>query len=107
MQEVLINAVYQGPGAMDPWSQPASSTRASVTRAGIGRIRPHHDRPRTALRSLRECCEVALRQDIPGDFVETGVWRGGAAIAVAAVLAAHEYSDRKGGQGFDSFQGLP
>ena len=62
----------------------------------IGRIR---------LRSLRDCCELVLRQEIPGDFVETGIWRGGACIMMAAVLAAHEIKDRKV-WGFDSFQGL-
>ena len=34
----------------------------------IGRIR---------LRSLRECCESALRRGIPGDFVETGICAAG------------------------------
>jgi O-methyltransferase len=63
----------------------------------IGRVR---------LRSLRECCELALRERICGGFVETGVWRGGACIMIAAVLAAHDEISRKV-WGFDSFEGLP
>ena len=47
-----------------------------------------------------------LRDRISGDFVETGIWRGGACIMMAAVLAAYECRDRKV-WGFDSFQGLP
>ncbi len=63
----------------------------------IGRVR---------LRSLRECCELTMRERIPGDFVETGIWRGGACIMMAAVLAAYGETERKV-WGFDSFQGLP
>jgi O-methyltransferase len=62
----------------------------------IGRIR---------LRSLRECCEIVLRERVPGDLVETGIWRGGACIMMAAVLAAHEELTRTV-WGFDSFQDL-
>jgi hypothetical protein len=38
--------------------------------------------------------------------VETGIWRGGACIMMAAVLAAYETIDRKVWD-FDSFQGFP
>ncbi len=41
-----------------------------------------------------------------GDFVETGIWRGGACIMMAAVLAAFDERERKV-WGFDSFEGLP
>ncbi len=43
---------------------------------------------------------------MPGELVETGIWRGGACIMMAAVLAAYGESDRKV-WGFDSFEGLP
>jgi O-methyltransferase len=104
MQEVLINAIYQD-RAMDPWSQPVFD----AGKRDLGRDWPQQALTmigRVRLRSLRECCELALRQEIPGDFVETGIWRGGACIMMAAVLAAHESNDRKV-WGFDSFQGLP
>ena len=103
-QEVLINSVYQD-RATDPWSQPVFDAlkrdrgldwpQQAMTM--IGRVR---------LRSLRECCELVLRELVPGDFVETGIWRGGACIMMAAVLAAYGETDRTV-WGFDSFQGLP
>ena len=31
-----------------------------------------------ALDSLQHCVETVLREGIPGDLIETGVWRGGA-----------------------------
>ena len=41
------------------------------------------------LTSLQHCVETALTEDIPGDLIECGVWRGGACILMRAVLAAY------------------
>src|SRR3954447_8440654 len=38
------------------------------------------------LRNLRELLTVVVREDIPGDAFEAGVWRGGAAIYMRAIL---------------------
>jgi hypothetical protein len=75
LQEILINAIYQD-RAIDPWSRPTFDARTRDS----GRDWPEQALTmigRTRLRSLRECWELALRQGIPGDFVETGIWRGG------------------------------
>jgi O-methyltransferase len=86
MQEILINSIYQD-RAMDPWSQPVFDAR----KRDMGLDWPQQaltmvDRVR--LRSLRECCELVLGEGVAGDFCETGIWRGGACIMMAAVLAA-------------------
>lgn len=39
--------------------------------------------------SLRNCIEIVLAEDVPGDLVECGVWRGGACILMRAILAVH------------------
>jgi O-methyltransferase len=58
------------------------------------------------LDNLQYCTETAIEDDVPGDFVETGVWRGGASIFMRAVLAAH--GDRKRTVWLaDSFRGVP
>ena len=104
MQEILINAIYQD-RAIDPWSPPVFDERK---RDG-GLDWPHQAFTmigRARLRSLRQCCEQVLHEQIPGDLVETGIWRGGACIMMTAVLAAYECTDRTV-WGFDSFQGLP
>lgn len=36
-----------------------------------------------------------LQENIPGDFLEAGVWRGGAAIFMKALLAEAAIKDRK------------
>src|SRR5512147_849130 len=55
---------------------------------------------------LQRAAEFVIERDIPGDFIETGVWRGGACILMRAVLAAHGVRDRSVWVA-DSFQGLP
>ena len=47
-----------------------------------------------------------IQNQIPGDFIETGVWRGGACILMRAVLNAYGVKDRRVWVA-DSFQGVP
>lgn len=58
------------------------------------------------LENIQTCIEDILKQDTPGDLIETGIWRGGALIFMRAVLKAHSIHDRLV-WGADSFQGLP
>ena len=58
------------------------------------------------LHNFRRLIERVIRNDIPGDIIETGVWRGGASILARAVLKAHNVTDRRIIVA-DSFQGLP
>ncbi|OMC08730.1 TylF/MycF/NovP-related O-methyltransferase [Mycolicibacterium fortuitum] len=58
------------------------------------------------LTSLQRCVETVLAEDIPGDLIECGVWRGGACILMRAVLAAYGDETRTVWVA-DSFEGLP
>jgi len=58
------------------------------------------------LDNLQFCVEQILQDDIPGDLIETGVWRGGSAIFMRGVLKAHDDTSRVVWAA-DSFQGLP
>ncbi len=58
------------------------------------------------LDNLQYCAETAIREGVPGDFIETGVWRGGACIFMRAILKAHGVTNRKVFVA-DSFEGLP
>jgi hypothetical protein len=62
--------------------------------------------PRVRLDHLQACIEDVLRRGVPGDLLEAGVWRGGAAILMRAVLKVHGVADRCVWAA-DSFQGLP
>lgn len=57
------------------------------------------------LDNLHECIRTIIHDDVPGDLVETGVWRGGASIFMKGVLTA--YGDTRDIWLADSFEGLP
>lgn len=58
------------------------------------------------LGNLQDCIENVLRDDVPGDLIETGVWRGGATIFMRGALVAYGDADRVVWVA-DSFRGLP
>ena len=58
------------------------------------------------LDNLQSCIENILANRIPGDFIETGVWRGGATIFMRAMLKHYRITDRLVWVA-DSFEGLP
>ncbi|MFF8847832.1 TylF/MycF/NovP-related O-methyltransferase [Streptomyces sp. NPDC015127] len=58
------------------------------------------------LDTVQYCVERALADKVPGDLIETGVWRGGICVLMRAVLKAHGVTDRRVWVA-DSFQGVP
>jgi hypothetical protein len=58
------------------------------------------------LDNLQFCIEEVIRNNVQGDLIETGVWRGGAVIFMRAVLKAHGITNRRVWVA-DSFEGLP
>jgi O-methyltransferase len=55
---------------------------------------------------LHACIRDVLRDGVPGDLMETGVWRGGATIFMRGALAAYGDAGRSVWAA-DSFAGLP
>lgn len=62
--------------------------------------------PRVRLDNLQACIVDVIEREVPGDLIETGVWRGGATIFMRAVLKAYGVTDRHVWVA-DSFEGLP
>jgi O-methyltransferase len=82
-------------GSMTPVPELRNFTELAHTM--IGRMR---------LDNLQFCIEEVIKSGIPGDLIETGIWRGGATIFMRGVLAAHGITDRRVWAA-DSFQGVP
>lgn len=104
MERCLLNTIYED-RPMDPWSGEAFRPELrqlgrdwpSVAHTMIGYRR---------LNNFRTLIETAIQNKVPGDIIETGVWRGGACIMARAVLKAHNIDDRTVWVA-DSFEGLP
>lgn len=62
--------------------------------------------PLVRLDSLQRCAVDVIERQVPGDFIETGVWRGGVTILMCAILAVYSAADRRVWVA-DSFEGLP
>jgi O-methyltransferase len=58
------------------------------------------------LGNIQDCFEQVVQDQVEGDLIETGVWRGGAVIFMRALLSAYGISDRTVWCA-DSFEGLP
>ncbi|MDT3734808.1 MAG: TylF/MycF family methyltransferase [Denitratisoma sp.] len=104
MLDCLTGSIYEDPPLKALGSDTFDKTLReygwdwpSVAHSMIGRRR---------MANLRLLAEEALFNRVAGDFIETGVWRGGACIYLRAVLEAYGVKDRKVWAA-DSFEGLP
>jgi hypothetical protein len=104
MTEILVNTIYE-----DPPISSLGQLEFIAARRHYGREFPSQAHSMIGIErmhSVRVECERAIRENIPGDFIETGVWRGGATIMMRAVLKAYGITDRRVFVA-DSFDGLP
>ncbi len=58
------------------------------------------------LENIEFCFREVIKDNIPGDFIETGVWRGGSTIFMKALLKNSNINNRVVWVA-DSFEGLP
>ncbi len=105
MERILCNTIYRdahwvpagGSEPYDPQRRANGLDWPTQALTMVGSARLHH---------LRSCVETVLNENVPGDLIETGVWRGGASILMRAVLEAHDVTDRCVWLA-DWFRGLP
>ena len=126
MRRSLLDAIYLHPELIPvaPTGRLKGAVTSLVERRGMKLVRERHvNLQRRAegkgwpyhahtmigverLRNIQNCVEDVIHSGVPGDLIETGVWRGGAAILMRAVLKAYDISDRTVWVA-DSFRGLP
>ncbi|MBQ0825051.1 TylF/MycF/NovP-related O-methyltransferase [Streptomyces tagetis] len=105
MERILANVIYEDApvgwyGDLDGYdraSRSAGRDLPTTAHTMVGTKR---------LKNVRSCVEQVLRDGVPGDLVETGVWRGGVCILMRAVLEAYGVRDRCVWVA-DSFEGVP
>lgn len=104
VQETLVRrgrAVLAYRGRVDPAADPDGRTFVSYLPPGIMTMIGSK-----RMDSLRDMVIDVIERDVPGDCIETGVWRGGACIFMRGILRAYGSADRTVYVA-DSFQGLP
>jgi len=107
MKRVLTNTIYKDaplPNPIQPAGPCYDAARRStgqdwpsVAHTMVGGVR---------LDNVQECITTVIDEGVPGDLVETGVWRGGTVIFMRAVLRALAVTDRSV-WAIDSFEGMP
>jgi O-methyltransferase len=109
MKRVLTNVIYEDPpmhhdlneytkgGQYRAANRMAGADWPSVAHTMVGLNR---------LDNVQSCVEQVLAEGVPGDLLETGVWRGGVCIFMRAILRAHGCTDRTVWVA-DSFAGIP
>jgi len=104
MERCLSGVVYHDPARFGGVQRPYQAQARELGRDWPERAHTMIGMKR--LHNLRLLTEKALHDGIPGDLIETGVWRGGACILMRAVLKAYGVEDRRVFVA-DSFAGLP
>jgi O-methyltransferase len=107
MRNCLIGMIYEDPpleisveGGLRPFDRVAREIGMdwpSRAHSMIGQRR---------MLQLQRAAEFVIERGVAGDFIETGVWRGGACIMLRAVLKAWGVTDRRVWVA-DSFAGVP
>lgn len=100
MTKIVANTIYQDQsyaGTYDARLREGGADHPQIAHTMIGIKR---------LENIRFCMQEVLKNNVPGDCVETGVWRGGATILMRAILKVYGDHSRKVWVA-DSFAGLP
>jgi O-methyltransferase len=102
--KILTNTIYR-----DPSTHPLNRGPFQVELRTAGEDWPllaHTMVGVRRLENLRQLAQRTIDERVPGDFIETGVWRGGCCILLRGLLAANGVTDRRV-YAADSFAGLP
>jgi glycosyltransferase involved in cell wall biosynthesis len=104
LESELVGTLHDDP-SMAPWSK----NKFDPALRQIGRDWPSRAQTMIGtvrMRNLRHLVERVINEGVQGDFIETGVWRGGACIYVRGIFASYGITDRTVWVA-DSFKGLP
>lgn len=106
LKKILTNVIYEDPPIPNP-VQPDAVFDRSTRETGTDWPSVAHTMVGTArLDNVQDCLERVIADGVPGDFIETGVWRGGVCILARGVFKAYGVTDRKVWVA-DSFEGIP
>jgi len=103
VQETLRRVL--GAPRRDADAGPQAAETPALDRHIIDRVRPYTMTSDERLQALIDAVRYCVRRDIPGDFAECGVWRGGSVLAMLLTLQEEGVTDRDVHL-FDTFEGM-
>jgi hypothetical protein len=111
LKRCVTNLIYQDPAIRYIGEGPDDDPIGpfSLSRRMEGKDWPSQAHTMIGIRRLdniQTLTEEILQAQVPGDLIETGVWRGGATIFMRGILKAYGITDRKVWLA-DSFAGFP
>jgi len=109
LKRTLTGMIYEDPAIPVSW-RPLSAYYKEVRASGRDwPLNAHTMIGLKRLDNLQECMETVIADGIQGDFIETGVWRGGACIFMRGVLRAYGITNNTVwvADSFDGFQQSP
>lgn len=106
LKRTLTGMIYEDPAIPVPWRSTSEYNEEARHNGRDWPLNAHTMIGFRRLDNLQECMETVIADGIQGDFIETGVWRGGACIFMRGMLRAYGIKDRIVWVA-DSFDGFP
>ncbi|GAA2723107.1 TylF/MycF/NovP-related O-methyltransferase [Cellulomonas aerilata] len=111
LKRCVTNLIYEDPGIRYPWDHSSTQMYVPFERQRRVEARDWPSQAHTMI-GVRRLDQVErfvtelVADGVPGDLIETGVWRGGSVIFMRGLLEALQVRDRVVWAA-DSFQGFP
>ncbi len=104
LKRCLLNTIYEDPN-MNP-HLPLNYDAALRENGGDWPLLAHSLIGKKRLSQVEECVHQVLKDEVPGDLVNVGTWRGGTGILMRGCLKAYG-DDTRNVWVFDTFEGVP
>jgi len=107
--ELLCRRFFQDPNSLTDFEIINSTNENPAAKSIFGTFWPKRAHTMIGLmrlENLQFCVEDIIKNNVKGDLIETGVWRGGATIFMRIILKKYEILD-KIVHVADSFEGFP
>ncbi|XGV98056.1 MAG: TylF/MycF/NovP-related O-methyltransferase [Leptolyngbya sp. BL-A-14] len=109
-RSTIVDHPPQSAEAAPPISQPSASEEQPILNPVeqiIQKVRPYSMVPNSGLEFLIQSVQSVIHRQIPGAFVECGVWKGGCAAAMKLAEQSAQPHSLRALHLFDSYEGLP
>lgn len=106
VRKTILGLTYRDPSLDASKGQTLPFNRATREAGEDWPVLAHSMAGNKRLLNIQQLVRDVINKNVPGDFIETGAWRGGSCIFMSALLRAYDITNRNV-YVCDSFEGLP